>query len=471
VTGETADLPPEGMELAGVALASSSEGGATTPGLTLVFTAAGITVLHPQSQAESLVAWSGLDATRCNERLVLPNGMSAAVMELISDGHSLRFLLPADTVAPGQVAYLDKALPDWLARYKGALVVPPVPVATAPAPPPPAPSAPAPPAPAPPAPAPPAPAPPAPAPPAPAAPAPAAPAPAAPVVVSTASAPEDVVTRDPFGSPDKQSLRSIPPDPPDGDGGPESVGEPQEQSAGKTRRTWLLLIGLLVAVVIAAVVYGVERHGSGGSSASSLAASINVRASDLPAGWSPTTAAASTPPAALPNARRKAAQAFAACTGQPSAVAAGWLGLGAFPGQIATATSPTLASGSAPTLQIVSTTRVLRSAAQVRSLAALIASPSFATCFGQYQVSAVAVPITAQAQSVALSAPAGAEVYGYLTTFTPSDQKAEVVEDAFIIGGRTATVLQASAAGLSVPSADFASAYGAVMSRVVAAGR
>jgi len=233
----------------------------------------------------------------------------------------------------------------------------------------------------------------------------------------------------------------------------------------------VFLIGLLVVLIIAAVIYVVEKHGSAGSSAPALAASINVQASDLPAGWGPTTGASSTPPAAASSARRKADQALAACVGQPLAAVQGWLGPTAPPGQIATATSPTFQDGSAPAVQIFSSTRVMRSSAQVRSLAALVASPSFTTCFGQYQVSAVAVPITAQVQSVALSAPSGVEVYGYMTTFTPANQKAEVVEDAFIVGGRTATVLQSSAAGLSIPSADFASAYGPVVRRVAAAGR
>jgi hypothetical protein len=108
------------MELVGVVLAGNADAAATTSGLNLVFTADGITVRHPQTEAQSLLAWSGLDATRCVERLVLPDGRNAAVLELIADGRSLRFLLPADTVAPGQAAYLEQALPYWLALYKTA---------------------------------------------------------------------------------------------------------------------------------------------------------------------------------------------------------------------------------------------------------------------------------------------------------------------------------------------------------------
>jgi hypothetical protein len=422
MTGETADLPPEGMELAGVALAGSSEEGATTWGLNLVFTAAGITVVHPQSHAESLVAWSGLDATRCAERRVLPDGRSATVLELISDGQSLRFLLPADTVAPGQVAYLDQALPAWLARYKGSPVVIPASVT---------------------------------------------PAPTAPPAIATATV---AVARDRV-PPDAQSPVSVPPDGRDGAGDPESGEEQGLRPAGPGRRTRLLLVGLLVAVVIAAAVYVVSTPGTSGPSASALAASINVRARDLPAGWVPTTAAGSTPPAALPSARSKAAQALAACISQPSAVVEGWFGTTAFPGQMAAVTSRTFQGGSAPTVQIVSTTKVMHSSAQVRSLADPFATQNFATCFEQYQVAAVAVPITAQVQSVVRSAPAGVKVSYVVTTFTLSNQQTEVVEDAFLVGGRAATVLQWSAAGLSVPSADVTSASDAVARRMAEADR
>lgn len=417
VTDETTDIPPEGMELVGVALAGGSERGATTWGLNLVFTAAGIRVRHPQSQAESLLAWSGLDAARCAERLVLPDGRNATVLELISDGLSLRFLLPSDTVAPGQAAYLDKVLPEWLARCESAPVVVPAPVTPAPVPP----------------------------------------------IVESTAVPSDTVAA--------TGLL---------DGELTSAGEAEERPAAKGRHTRVLPVVLLALVVIAAAVYVVKKHddsvrpaasAAAVRAASALAASINVRASDLPAGWGPTTAAALSPPAALPDARIKAAQALAACVQQPSSLVDGWFGTTAFAGQIAAVTSRTFQSGSAPAVQIFSITKVMRSPAQARSLAAPLVAQTFATCFGQYQVAAVAVPITAQVESVALSAPAGVEAYCYETTFTLANREAEVVEDAFIVGGRTATVLQPSAAGLSVPSVDLTWAYDSVARRVAQAGR
>ena len=128
------ELPPEGMQLGGVALAGDAERGTkTTEGLSLLFTTAGITVQGPQPQIERLLVWSGLDSANCREKVALPDGRNAAVMELTSGGQAIRFLLPLDTVTPGQAAYLDQALPAWLARYKGG-------TASATQPPPPAPA-------------------------------------------------------------------------------------------------------------------------------------------------------------------------------------------------------------------------------------------------------------------------------------------------------------------------------------------
>jgi hypothetical protein len=120
------ELPPEGMQLVGVALSGDPDRGTrTTEGLNLLFTAAGITVQGPQPQIERLLVWSGLDTATCGEKIELPDGRDAAVMELTSGGQSIRFLLPTDNVTPGQAAYLDQALPAWLARYKPVATAPP----------------------------------------------------------------------------------------------------------------------------------------------------------------------------------------------------------------------------------------------------------------------------------------------------------------------------------------------------------
>jgi len=146
------ELPPEGMQLPGVALAGDPERGTkTTEGISLLFTTAGVTVQGPQPQIERLLVWSALDSATCREKVQLSDGREAAIMELTSGGQSIRFLLPGDTVSPGQAAYLDQALPTWLLRYKGtsAPVAPAAATPVAPGPevgvtlPPPGPSAPA----------------------------------------------------------------------------------------------------------------------------------------------------------------------------------------------------------------------------------------------------------------------------------------------------------------------------------------
>lgn len=131
------ELPPEGMQLPGVALAGDAERGTkTTEGISLLFTTAGITVQGPQPQIERLLVWTALDSAACRESVDLPDGRAAVIMELTSGGQAIRFLLPSDAVSPGQAAYLDQALPTWLARYKGAVapVVVATPAAAAPAP-------------------------------------------------------------------------------------------------------------------------------------------------------------------------------------------------------------------------------------------------------------------------------------------------------------------------------------------------
>ncbi len=130
------ELPPEGMQLPGVALAGDPERGTkTTEGISLLFTTAGVTVQGPQPQIERLLVWSALDSATCREKMQLPDGREAAIMELTSGGQSIRFLLPNDNVSPGQAAYLDQALPAWLLRYKGATTptaAPAAPVASGP---------------------------------------------------------------------------------------------------------------------------------------------------------------------------------------------------------------------------------------------------------------------------------------------------------------------------------------------------
>jgi hypothetical protein len=119
-------------------------------------------------------------------------------------------------------------------------------------------------------------------------------------------------------------------------------------------------------------------------------------------------------------------------------------------------------------VQTLSSTRVIDSPADAQTLVAPFEATNFPTCFGQYQAAAAA-PVTAQVQEVTLSAPPGVKAYGYVTTFTLSNQGTVEVGNAFIVGGRIATDLQPSAAGTSIPAADFTSAYKAVVGRVARA--
>jgi hypothetical protein len=69
------ELPPEGMQLGGVALAGDAERGTkTTEGLSLLFTTAGITVQGPQPQIERLLVWSGLTPPAAGRRSPSPTG-------------------------------------------------------------------------------------------------------------------------------------------------------------------------------------------------------------------------------------------------------------------------------------------------------------------------------------------------------------------------------------------------------------
>ena len=63
----------------GVALAGDAERGTkTTEGISLLFTAAGVTVQGPQPQIERLLVWSALDSATCREKIQLPDGRDAA---------------------------------------------------------------------------------------------------------------------------------------------------------------------------------------------------------------------------------------------------------------------------------------------------------------------------------------------------------------------------------------------------------
>jgi len=468
------ELPVGGVLLPGVVSAGADQW-VNAPDLSLVFSADGIRVQATGPPSERLLEWCVIETAWIGENVTLTDGRTAAILELWSAGERLQFLLASDRVDPVQVAYLRQAIPMWLNRYKGA--PPPragaegtahvaaavaaiaggaTEVATSPVesagfayvPSQPSPM---------------------------------------PDYPSPTDVPEEnalsewsvppvtdaVDTKAPSGStyafsavtepvPPVTALPSVDPAP------------PRSPTDGRVRkwRVGVVVIVVVAVVLIGTVVYLLAKPASSSTGAPlaavALATSINVRLSDLPPGWDQASVPSVIPPPAPAEARLKAAETLAACVRQPVNVVEGWFGTKAFPGQIAGVTSPTFQTVSAPTGQILSSTRVLGSTGKSQRLAAPFEASNFATCFGQYQAAAAA-PVTAQVQMETPSAPRGVKVYAYSTTFTLPNQATSVVEDAFIIGGRTATVLQSSSPVATMTASDFATAYRAVVGRVAKA--
>jgi hypothetical protein len=259
-----------------------------------------------------------------------------------------------------------------------------------------------------------------------------------------------------------------------------------EASPAKNNRSTLLLVLLLVVVVVAGgAFYYFKKHNNstpavtppavtvptGTAADIALAGSINLRLTDLPAGWtrSPTTVQGAIPPVAPAATQVQAERTFAACVGQPLPEVAGLFGTAALPGQTAVVKSPTFQSGTDANFQMYSTTAVVGTAAEAAPLAVPFAAPSFLTCFTQYQAALIAASApgaTAQVAPVHLAAPAGVTSFGYLTTFTIPNQGTEVVGEAFILGHRTETRLEPTTNGPPVASSAFSPAYTAVVGRV-----
>jgi hypothetical protein len=252
------------------------------------------------------------------------------------------------------------------------------------------------------------------------------------------------------------------------DGAPPVYGRPERAR----RRTWLWVVFGLVALIVAGgIVYLLTRGGGpqGTAADAVLAGSVNLRASDLPSDWISSHSTAPVPPLAPATKLVAAQQTLATCLGQSAGTVQGWFGAGSFQGQVTQVRSPTFGKVTAPTEQMDSITSVLASTAESRSLATAVGSPKFASCFGQYQVTAVALPATAAVQSVALPAISGVEGYGYVTTLTLPGVGNEIVGDAFIIGDRVVTRLRASTDGPVIPPATFEQAYRGVAGRVASA--
>jgi hypothetical protein len=205
-----------------------------------------------------------------------------------------------------------------------------------------------------------------------------------------------------------------------------------------------------------------------------LATSINLRLTDLPAGWALSTATGQVarPPVPPAAAQVQANRTLAACVGADYPVVAGLFGGSILPGQTDSVRSPTFQSGANPNIQMFSTTTVLGSVGQAQALDVPFANPNFITCFGQYQTALVSAAVpgaSAAVQSVTLAAPAGVKAFGYVTMLTIPNQANQVIGEAFMVGGRIETRLEPTTNGPAVPSTDFYPAYNAVVARIAAA--
>ena len=253
--------------------------------------------------------------------------------------------------------------------------------------------------------------------------------------------------------------------------------------AKSSRRSVVLLVVLLVVVVAVGAGYFISKKNntttappvpvSGATTATALAASINLRLTDLPAGWtqSPPAQAVVRPPVAPAAAQAAATNAMASCLSSSFAVVSGLFAAGSLPGQTSLVQSPMFQSAAGSSFQMASRTTALASPGQVQALDAVFTNPKFASCYQQYETSlvqAAAPGATASVQPVTLTSPTGVQSYGMVTTYTVPNAGTEVVGDAYLLGGRVVSVIQPSTNGAAIPASVFAPAYNAVASRVAA---
>ena len=508
------ELPPEGMLLGGVALAGDpARGIETTEGLSLLFTTKGITVKGDDPATERHFAWSGLDSASCHGEVQRGGGRTATPLELTSAGQTIQFLLPSETVSPGQAAYLDQALPAWLERYRGT-DAPPVAEASAGSPTPTgSPATPTPPA-----------------PPTPTADAPTPAAPSAPAAPAAPAAPTSPPL--PRSAPSEAAAAvMVPPstraedhidpvtgslrrgDPldslgnkagSDGDSRAErkerkkaraaarAAGIPagDEDDGGKTattnRRTLIILIVILVLIVIAVVVYELTKNNNSSTSTTTtvssasltvdkaLASSVNLQLSDLPSGW--TQALGSAPSISATGSSGKATQkpattSFATCLGASAATVGQVFGNTPSSDETVASTSPVFQETADNTIEMQSAVNIVNSSANAKSDANVFTKTGFISCFTQFQIasaSALVPGTTAKVVQVQIPAPRGGVAYGFVTTFTVPTQGTRVVGDAYVFGGRIEATLQPSTHGPDVPSDAFNSAYNAMLGRISA---
>ena len=288
-----------------------------------------------------------------------------------------------------------------------------------------------------------------------------------------------------------------------GTAAPEPGGPPTDGSSGDdgssgvvlaksgSRPNRAVVIGLVAAVVLVlagGTAYVVSTRGSSSPSTApapaapatsaaadtALAASINLRLADLPAGWAEAAPAQAVvrPPVAPAVAQADATNSMASCLSSSYSVVSGLFNAGSLPNQTSLVQSPMFQGAAGSAFEMGSKTMTLASPAQVQALDAVFTNPKFDTCYQQYMgaLATGAVPgATAQVQPVTLNGPPGVRSYGVVTTYTLPGAGTEVVGDAYLLGGRVVTVLQPSTSGAAIPADVFTPAYDAVAARVAAA--
>jgi hypothetical protein len=268
----------------------------------------------------------------------------------------------------------------------------------------------------------------------------------------------------------------------------ESGTQPTNPRRFMRRRTLFVAIGTLVAVVIAGAVY-LATNNSGNASVSptttprtappsadqQLVDSINLRLTDLPAGWTrvPPIGSALTP--AQKRSQAQAVDQFAGCLGMPQAFIGGLFGTLAQKDQSAAGDSPTFAGAATSTTIAQSHTTVVKTATDATADAVPFTKSNFTSCFSQFQNASASAQVsggTAQTATATLfPPPTGVGVYGFVTTSTLPGHGSVVTEIIFMIGGRTETGLTLQATGTSIASDVVNSAYSAMIQRIADAGR
>jgi hypothetical protein len=259
----------------------------------------------------------------------------------------------------------------------------------------------------------------------------------------------------------------------------------------RSRGSKIALVVLLVVVLGGGAYYVISKRsnntttppaaapgavvpGSASAVDTALAASINLRSSDLPTGWTvtPPAQAVVRPPVAPAVIQAAAVNTMAACLNSSYSVVSGLFGTGALPGQTSLVASPAFQSAAGSSFAMGSRTMTLASAGQVQAVEPLFTNPKFDACYQQY-VSALAVGAVAGAtvavQPVTLVAPSGSQAYGVVSTYTIPGAGTEVVGDAYMLGGRVVSILQPSTNGPAIDASVFGPAYNAVVGRVAKA--